>query len=302
MPKPTDKGKPPREASALARFVVGDDDGPDGLALAGWGLLAIVAFTAAYASWQFAPPTSREALFRSGSTEQTASVGRPGDPRSGTVPTGVAVDLKRETADLRRQLALMEEKNLELARRMAALEGVDPTATGSVPRQIERMPRVIEPRREPTPVTTIPAPAQPAPAAVPHGAATPAQTPPATTPASTASIPARPTPLPELDTAETAPEPTVVRSQFAADLGAYKSLAALRAGWSELATKSGDALRDLVPLAQFGEANGELQARLVVGPFANAADAVKLCARLKVVAPAVACAPTVHAGQALALR
>jgi hypothetical protein len=90
---------------------------------------------------------------------------------------------------------------------------------------------------------------------------------------------------------------TVAKTQFAVDLGGYKSLSALKKGWTATAARHGALTRGLVPLGQMKEAGNAMEARLIAGPFANALDAAKFCAQVK---PAgTACAPSVYVGQPL---
>jgi hypothetical protein len=90
------------------------------------------------------------------------------------------------------------------------------------------------------------------------------------------------------------------RTQFAVDLGAEPTLGALRARWQRLAQRHPGLLGPLEPLAGIREApNGQPVLHLVAGPFADAADAAALCARLRT-AGAPACRPASFDGQRLA--
>lgn len=92
-------------------------------------------------------------------------------------------------------------------------------------------------------------------------------------------------------------EGAVARTSFAVDLGGYKSLSALKKGWTATAAKHAGLTKSLTPLGQMKEAGNAVEARLIAGPFANAADAVKFCAQVQ--ATGTACAPSVYVGQPL---
>lgn len=87
------------------------------------------------------------------------------------------------------------------------------------------------------------------------------------------------------------------KTAFAVDLGGYKSLANLRKGWATTSAKHAGLTKGLTPLGQMKENGGAVEARLVAGPFAKAADAVKFCAQVQ--SAGTACAPSVYVGQPL---
>lgn len=89
----------------------------------------------------------------------------------------------------------------------------------------------------------------------------------------------------------------VARTTFAVDLGGYKSLSALKKGWTATAAKHGGLTKSLTPLGQMKESGNAVEARLVAGPFANAADAAAFCAQVR--SAGTACAPSVYVGQPL---
>lgn len=91
------------------------------------------------------------------------------------------------------------------------------------------------------------------------------------------------------------PTPFLSKSTFGVDLGGYRSFKELEAAWASFAAKNGEAMVDLTPLASMGERDGSLEVRLIAGPFANAANAMKLCAGL--VAAGIACQPSLYTGQ-----
>jgi hypothetical protein len=102
------------------------------------------------------------------------------------------------------------------------------------------------------------------------------------------------------DTTGTVPaadDAAATKTAFAVDLGGYKSLANLRKGWATTSAKHAGLTKGLTPLGQMKESGGAVEARLVAGPFANAADAVKFCAQVQ--SAGTACAPSVYVGQPL---
>jgi hypothetical protein len=98
-------------------------------------------------------------------------------------------------------------------------------------------------------------------------------------------------------TVPTADDAAATKTAFAVDLGGYKSLANLRKGWATTSSKHAGLTKGLTPLGQMKESGGAVEARLVAGPFANAADAVKFCAQVQ--SAGTACAPSVYVGQPL---
>jgi hypothetical protein len=101
---------------------------------------------------------------------------------------------------------------------------------------------------------------------------------------------------------EQAAESVATRTDFGIDIGGDATLDGLRALWTSL--KSGhpallEGLRPLVSVRENGKA-GAVELRLLVGPFANAGAAARLCAALA--GNGLPCQPTVFDGQRLALR
>ncbi|AXS40491.1 hypothetical protein [Breoghania sp. L-A4] len=90
------------------------------------------------------------------------------------------------------------------------------------------------------------------------------------------------------------------RSNFGIDLGRYSSLDDVESAWSALKVTESSIIGSLSPLASVYQANGSLSAHLLAGPFPNAADAAKTCARLT--ARRIACKPTLFVGQQLTAR
>ena len=90
------------------------------------------------------------------------------------------------------------------------------------------------------------------------------------------------------------------RSNFGIDLGQYASLDDVESAWSALKVTESAIIGSLSPLASVYQANGTMSAHLLAGPFPNAADAAKTCARLT--ARRIACKPTLFVGQQLTAR
>ena len=113
------------------------------------------------------------------------------------------------------------------------------------------------------------------------------------------SLPPDPAPEPSPETAAKPETSQLSQSRFGIDLGGYKSLTELRMGWSSFSQNNPALAGDLEPLASMSERDGTLEARLVVGPFVNANDAVRACAKL--MSSGNLCQPTLFSGQALRL-
>ncbi len=267
-----------------------------GLALAGWGLVAVCAFLAAVSAWQFTDTRGNPlddvmrlmrgepALLagRDGAPETTASIGGAAgdlDGRSMRVvlagpAAGTATDLeglRREVLALKTMVDMLSRTNADLARRMAALEDAK-LVTGSVP----TAPALATPPPTPAPPARVvgiaPVPATPA---VPNQPAAPV--------------------------AVEATEPVVTRSDFALDLGAKTNLAAVRSQWTTLVRAHAEIIGPLTPLVQMREGtDGKTSTHLIAGPFANAVQAAAACERLKTLG--TACETTLFSGQGLALR
>lgn len=74
----------------------------------------------------------------------------------------------------------------------------------------------------------------------------------------------------------------VTASGFAVELGTTLRLTDADGLWASLLDQHGDLLDQLDPRVMVQEAgDGSLELRLVAGPFANAADAILLCSRLR---------------------
>jgi len=102
-----------------------------------------------------------------------------------------------------------------------------------------------------------------------------------------AEKPAPETPAPNIETGSIASatitfgEPVVTRSStnFAVQLGAGRSVEALKLSWSLLLDQHGDALSALQPHVMAPRADGGSY-RLVAGPFENRSEAEKICAAM----------------------
>lgn len=84
------------------------------------------------------------------------------------------------------------------------------------------------------------------------------------------------------------------RTLFGVELSKAKNVMTLKAAWKKLGTRHAKLLNGLKP-RRVGHGTDEW--RLVAGPFSNAADAARLCARLRAVQ--TKCAQTVFHGDAL---
>ena len=94
------------------------------------------------------------------------------------------------------------------------------------------------------------------------------------------------------------PTPGATRASFGLDVGGAPDLAAARQVWSGLLSARGALIASLQPIASRRPgANGASELRVVLGPFADAADAASACARLQ--ALGTACVPTLFIGDPL---
>lgn len=125
--------------SILQQMLADEESGPDGLALAGWGFAAVLAFLFASAAWQFTE-TPQETAQRlrlpangpveiTGSTGQTQDVGIYGTPQALGKPSAMEklltedlTALKRDLIAVRRSEATQRETNAALKERLAGLE------------------------------------------------------------------------------------------------------------------------------------------------------------------------------------
>ncbi|NRG18742.1 hypothetical protein HPQ64_13700 [Rhizobiales bacterium] len=238
--------------------------------------------------------------------------------------------LRREIAGLRRNLSVLERQNDGLSRRLAAIEGGKHAEAQSLKPQEAGEPS--SPAASATPETprprveTLPAPeirevdevhSKSGIGASASGvdSAAPVRIvalPPAGEPATVGSIPAEALspghetgeqPAPVLSIAPPAGKTdgeALSRTDFAADLGLYPSEDAARKTLSaieeHLSLLSGDVEPRVRP-AQAGKGAKNNEVRLLLGPFANAADAAAACVLLS--ARNLACRPNIFAGDLL---
>ncbi len=87
------------------------------------------------------------------------------------------------------------------------------------------------------------------------------------------------------------------KTLFAVALAVTDKKEKLRGSWRELTARHGKMLEGLEPRSITETKAGARRWKLVAGPFPNAADAAKVCARLR--SEKRACAETVFAGEAL---
>ncbi|MEZ5841572.1 MAG: hypothetical protein R3D02_14465 [Hyphomicrobiales bacterium] len=91
------------------------------------------------------------------------------------------------------------------------------------------------------------------------------------------------------------------RTSFGLDLGSAASMSELASKWAALNTVYGPALKGLTPVAAISEdVDRQIALRLIVGPFANAADAAARCAEVQ--SAGNPCKPAIYEGQRLDLR
>ena len=274
------------------RMILGQEQGPDSIMMAGWGLIAVFAFLFAFGAWKFnsetvgrivtarIEPTPMNSIDTvvTGSTANRAPAGttrallEDGDPAFKVPiwqPEERVTDnfdqendeLLSEIVKLRRALENVREHNRDLSQRLAVLEdtGVDPMTTASVRRR--------QPVAEARPIESV--------------------------------EPARPIPMPA-EIVETPEAASIVigSTQFAIDIGGYDTLATAREGWRRLKNVSPDIIVDLRPRTRaVTRKDGEPEIRLLGGPYANVAEAAKACAALSTLD--VACRPGEFAGEEL---
>lgn len=300
------------------------------LALLGWGMVATSSFVAAFMALQFssidAPGFVAEQPV---DTIQTNSL--PDRSEIGIMNRGAArqtnrtqelsgdVDLLREElVALRRTIASMRQSRDQLTGRIRKIEDSYAEITAAIGRGEtlgSHSPPKMPPLRKSAPDDMLP-PMPPIPTAQAQPPLRKIAPPPRTVPApadpdrQAASLQDKPAADKEVDPITTASIPVAEpedkaaetqraeRTEFAIDLGGYASLATLEKGWKDLKTKQKTLVGDLAPRASLSDKNGQLEVRLVAGPFANAAHAITLCAQLQ--ATGRACQPTLFIGQPVA--
>ena len=289
------------------RLILGQREGPDGLILAGWGLLAVFAFLIALASWRFAPHQSVETVTASippssflsdGDIDMTVtgSIGTSDQPvsvnqRSRPVSIETADDfldysdpfsdpvLTTEVAQLRAEVSKLRSEYSDLLDRLAVLEGLpapittDPIATGSISGQQTGNQLQIT--------------------------AAPTQTPARIAEPIERSLNDLP-PARSIDIPPTQDRASIVieQTRFGVDVGGFDTLTDARVGWSRLMTNSPDLFSDLTPFTDaVTRADGEPEIRLIAGPYPNLSQAAQTCAALSVLG--ASCLPVTLEGEEL---
>lgn len=278
--------------------------GPQWLSLAGWGLAAILCFAVAAMTYQFSGIT--ETVDTAGATTDRSA----GTPRADEAGPGIGIikmgsDVNRNTeiarlsADiaqlrqdliaLRRTVSTVSQSRDQLAERIARIELTEGLMTSSIAKGDRG--RAIAASTDVRARTatggsdasgTPPMPPVPV-AAREAREGEAAQQPARADPVVTGSLPPG--------------DGQTERSDFAVDLGGYATLAALSKDWAAIRQRQKALLGDLAPRASLSDVNGDLEVRLVAGPFSNAAHAITMCAQLQ--ARNQACQPTLFVGQPL---
>jgi SPOR domain len=259
-----------------------------------WGLLAAGGLTyLATLVWQpdwLSPPPRR----------MSVAEAEPDSPlRLANRAIAEVRDVRRSVGDVQRSLGEVREaldRNISDEKmtqtRLSALEGrVTDMAAGQPPPPVAAAPAATAGKQK---AVERPQPKAPAAAAAPKTAEKGAEPAPATRVMSAIMAvpdqpekPAAEPPAPVIETGSIAAapitfgEPVVTRAStnFAVQLGAGRSLEAIKLNWSLLLDQHGDALSPLQPrvIAPRGEGGSY---RLVAGPFETRADADKVCAAL----------------------
>jgi hypothetical protein len=236
--------------------------------LSAWGCAAAVSLAA------LAITTQTE-----GGSERLAYALSPGTPRNLFAEIS---DLKRrtlekdaETKRFENQVVTLAADRDRLTTRLASLERNLDDMTGSIKRQSALAPPAFSPLAMPA----VAAPAQ-ATAAAPEPAPLP--------PARMANAPA----------VEEPGEPH--KLEFGVDLGGASTMDVLNARWAAVKANFGPLLTGLHPLAARDNRPGSSGFRLLIGPVANPAAGMQLCARFTAVR--ITCRTTKFAGEQLAQR
>ena len=196
------------------------------------------------------------------SLNMIATADRPSDQK-GAGKLVTLAELTKEMKTLQGKVAQLRNRNVALTREVNALSDALLNATGSLPDQEPLKSRPIlngvTTTRMPMPVDGF----------------------------GDLSYSSR-SPVPIADTA------IASRTLFAVELSKAKTLESLRAKWSKLDERHSRLFKGL---KVHRVENGASEWRLVAGPFTNAADAARLCARLRAVQ--TRCAQTTFGGEAL---
>ena len=271
---------PPPDADLLDLGDDGVDIGRLGQTAAWGGLAALALFVAVLA-----------ARSETGAQRIAAAInGVPGTarmaaalPASGNVVAGTERDSEARRFTERLQ-ALSADRD-RLAARLEALEravdgtGLAPPTPASATGAERMIPGVLPMPGPRAARATLAPPDSRTPAAEPMGQGSLART-----------------PVAEMEDGATPPG----GAEFAVDLGAGASLEELRSLWRTVKTQHGGALEGLRPLAAVRDQAAGPELRLVVGPVADAATAMRLCALIG--STGRLCRPGPFEGQRLALR
>ncbi len=258
--------KPPADASNGA-----PNDARLRLLAIGWFTLASVAGLYLTTIWMFGPvkfqPASNKATERIASAD-TAPLNMPlrriqqsDDRKQSRIVT--LSDLTKEMKALQGKVAQLRNRNVALTKEVDALNEALMSATGSLPDQ--------------EPLSARP---------ILHGVTTSKFPMPSDGFGDLAFISRSPIPIAEAEIPS--------RTLFGVELSKAKNVMTLKAAWKKLGERHAKLLNGLKP-RRVGHGTDEW--RLVAGPFSNAADAARLCARLR--AARTKCAQTVFHGEAL---
>ena len=214
-----------------------------------------------------------------GGSERLAYALAPGAPRNLAVEMA---DLKRrtlekdaETKRLEAEVTRLAADRERLTTRLASIERNLDDVTGSIKRQSSVTPPALSPLAMPA----AGAPAQ-AMAALP------------------APVPLPPVRMADAPASEAAAEPA--KLEFGIDLGGAATIDVLGARWAAVKANFGPLLNGLHPLAAHDTRPGVTGFRLLVGPVANPAAGMQLCARF--VAARITCHTAKFSGEQLAQR
>jgi hypothetical protein len=213
-----------------------------------------------------------------------------------------AFDAEAEVRRLSEDVRRLAGDRDRLTIRLAAIEQNLDDVTGSVKRQLE----ATQAGAAPWPADDTPAPTRPETIA----ATLAPMLPPTGLPLAAPSAPAAPpTGLPLAAPSAPASRPaagpleaTTARAEYGVDIGSAQTIEALRVRWLSIRAAHAQLFKGLWPIVSANDVPkyNHVELRLVVGPFADAEAAARLCASL---APwHIPCHPAVFDGQRLALR
>jgi hypothetical protein len=230
------------------------------------------------------------------------------------VPPRVVLDeaTSRRLADAVRALTADRDR---LNSRLASLERSFNDMTGSiktvmqanVAAQNAKAPKQTEPEKTLAPIISAPAASAPEIAPPPAPQTASVRPPPVAEPPPAEIQTQEFVPLPPVRVASTAPsdpasEPQVpAKIEYGIDLGSAASMDAARGEWLKAKANYGPLLTGLHPVASLRQrASGGSDYRLVVGPFASAIAASRMCAKFN--AARIACRTAKFTGEDLAPR